>query len=1007
MSKYQESLESLFLEQIIALQETENLEEAKISLKKFLELIDSSSACFLIQNENDIQILAGSDEKNPDEEKVQEILALSKNADYSSDTVVTGDKENRTVIIRIKDTATQDNRYFLLYVSGLAEPERDDGRFLKAVGQFTRIAANIIFSQRNNREIIEAESKKSVERFLVDYKRYQTMLAAFGSQYVSIYFVDFDSDSFTSVKSDYVTANAIEDLLSDKNSYRDFAEVCAKKFAHPEEIERIAEATKPETVIAKLAENPRYSVTYHANEAFGKATFFEVQFISLGEKTGAHKAVMATRNIDEVMRQEYEQNQIIGSLSDIYFASYYIDLENNICTEIKTPPHIRHIIGLTCNADQAVKKLRKLVSTKDSADDVEAFTDLETLPQRLRTTKSTSLEFLCKDFGWCRSVFIKVLENDEGDATHVIYALQLIDQKKRRELYKARMLQKQTKIIGSIADIYTALFFIDLETDTYEILKTTEQYLKFTDNVPSAKAAMASIETTVYEDEFLEKVRTFCDYDTVAKRLKNVPYVSCEFHSNIHGWVQMNCIACDRDIDGNVHTVLFAIQDIDQNKCREIEINRNLRFQHSITKSFGEIYHSAYYLSLETNSFFPIKTEQNIEDSIAEESNLFTALKKTVLLLTHKDHVPGMLEFTDLDTLPQRIGSKHVIYHEFLSDQNRWFRASFISTKRTESGKVCDVIYTTENIDATKRQEMSMKAALQQALENQNAVYTEMLQMQSSGVLAICENSIMMINQAAIQMLGWNKVEDFESRYERLLDNMDESNRNTFLEYSKRNTAYICEFRTRNLDGTFRYIMDSAKTVILSNGQQVVLHSFIDITEKKQMEVRLLELSETDSLTGIRNRGSGEQRISQLLRNGRKGLFLIFDVDKFKSINDNYGHAAGDKVIVSIAHCMENAFRSNDVIMRLGGDEFSAFVADTDSTEKARNCIDRFFREVEEISIPELAGRKITVSLGGIICEGTAGTSFEEIYHQADVLMYRAKKEGGNRYVVEKAIIVK
>ncbi len=1007
MSKYQESLENSFLEQIIALQETEDPEETKKTLENFLKLIKSASACFFIQNENDIQFLAASDAEFPDVKKVRRMIEASEKTSESSTGSLYVEDENDTVIIRIKDSTAHKDRSLLLLITGLSESEKKTKRFLKTLEQFTKIAANIIFLNWNSRDLIETESKKTVEKFLVDYNRYQTMLAAFGSQYVSIYFVDFDRDSFTSVKSDYVTANAIEDLLSNKNSYRDFADVCSKKFAHPEEIERVAQATKPETVIARLAENPRYSVTYHANETFGKAAFFEIQFISLGEKTGSHKAVMATRSIDDVMRQEYEQNQIIGSLSDIYFASYYIDLENNICTEIKTQPHIRNIIGITCDADVAVKKLRKLVSTKESADDVEAFTDLETLPQRLRTTKSTSLEFLCKDFGWCRSVFIKVLENAEGDATHAIYALQLIDQKKRRELNKARMLQKQTRIIGSIADIYTALFFIDLETDTYEILKTTEKYLKFTDNVPSAKTAMASIETTVYEEEFLEKVRNFCNYDTVAQRLRNAPYVSCEFHSNIHGWVQMNCIACDRDPEGNVHTVLFAIQDIDQNKCREIEMNRNLRFQHSITKSFGEIYHSAYYLSLENNTFLPIKTEQNIEDVIAEESNLPKALRKTVMELTHADHISGMLEFTDLETLPQRIGSEHVIYHEFISDKGRWFRASFISTKRTESGRVCDVIYTTENIDAVKRKEMSMKAALQQALENQNAVYTEMLQMQSSGVLAVCDNSIMMINQAAIQMLGWNKVEDFDSRYERLLDNMDDSNRSTFLEYSRRNTAYVCEFRTRNLDGTFRYIMDSAKTVVLSKGQQVVLHSFIDITEKKQMEVRLLELSETDSLTGIRNRGSGEKRISQLLKNGRKGLFLIFDVDKFKSINDNHGHAAGDKVIVSIAQCMKNAFRSNDVIMRLGGDEFSAFVADADSIEKASNCIDRFFRSVEEISIPELEDRKITVSLGGIICEGTADTSFEEIYHQADVLMYRAKKDGGNRFVVEKAIIGK
>ncbi|MBQ6967561.1 MAG: GGDEF domain-containing protein, partial [Lachnospiraceae bacterium] len=104
-----------------------------------------------------------------------------------------------------------------------------------------------------------------------------------------------------------------------------------------------------------------------------------------------------------------------------------------------------------------------------------------------------------------------------------------------------------------------------------------------------------------------------------------------------------------------------------------------------------------------------------------------------------------------------------------------------------------------------------------------------------------------------------------------------------------------------------------------------VLFMVETIDEEKKARDRLLYLSETDSMTGINNRGSGENKVRKLLLDGDGGMFMLLDVDKFKSINDTYGHAAGDKVLISIAECMRRAFRNNDVMMRLGGDEFAAF----------------------------------------------------------------------------------
>lgn len=168
----------------------------------------------------------------------------------------------------------------------------------------------------------------------------------------------------------------------------------------------------------------------------------------------------------------------------------------------------------------------------------------------------------------------------------------------------------------------------------------------------------------------------------------------------------------------------------------------------------------------------------------------------------------------------------------------------------------------------------------------------------------------------------------------------------------------------------------------------------IDAEKKKQDELRYL--SETDLMTGIRNRGSGESAVRNLIAQGNRGMFCLLDADKFKSINDNYGHKTGDMVIKSIANAMKKAFREQDVIMRLGGDEFAAYAVGINGEESGRGIISRFLREIEAIDIPELKGRKVSVSVGITFFEGDTSDNFEKIYKRADRGTYGSKTVEGN-----------
>lgn len=177
---------------------------------------------------------------------------------------------------------------------------------------------------------------------------------------------------------------------------------------------------------------------------------------------------------------------------------------------------------------------------------------------------------------------------------------------------------------------------------------------------------------------------------------------------------------------------------------------------------------------------------------------------------------------------------------------------------------------------------------------------------------------------------------------------------------------------------------------------QSIIMAFESIDEDKKLQESLRELSEMDAMTKIRNRGSGEALVRNKMADGKKGMFCLLDADKFKSINDNYGHAVGDKVIIEIANCLKKTFRDSDVFFRLGGDEFAVYACDVTDEETGKNIFSRFFKNLDKIEIPELGERKVCVSVGATFYPATTNDSFEALYERADSGLYDSKKIDGN-----------
>lgn len=175
-----------------------------------------------------------------------------------------------------------------------------------------------------------------------------------------------------------------------------------------------------------------------------------------------------------------------------------------------------------------------------------------------------------------------------------------------------------------------------------------------------------------------------------------------------------------------------------------------------------------------------------------------------------------------------------------------------------------------------------------------------------------------------------------------------------------------------------------------------VLYCIEGIDAEKQRESKLRYLSETDRMTNLYNRGSGERKIIKLLNQKQNGLLCLIDCDHFKKINDTYGHAVGDEVIIAVADALKRSCREHDIVLRLGGDEFAMFISGLITKEQAMMFAQRIFNELEKISIPEMKENdKIYVSFGAAFSTENEPTTFDQLYRNADAAMYNSKKNFG------------
>ncbi|MGJ7093952.1 sensor domain-containing diguanylate cyclase [Vibrio hannami] len=265
--------------------------------------------------------------------------------------------------------------------------------------------------------------------------------------------------------------------------------------------------------------------------------------------------------------------------------------------------------------------------------------------------------------------------------------------------------------------------------------------------------------------------------------------------------------------------------------------------------------------------------------------------------------------------------------------------------------------------------------------------------------------NITQANQSACELLGYSNFEDIDQLQ---IDSyhINSSHQELFNFYIEKSLLkgkpIVVDFPFLKKDGDTVWLsisaiaIDAGEEPDLSKG---VVWTLVDISSRKQVEEKLTQESNTDYLTGISNRRhfflTASKQISFHARNKRTLSVLMLDIDNFKAVNDSYGHAVGDQSICMLSDICQDSLRHEDILGRLGGEEFAILFSETD-IENAKMIAERIREKVEKMS-QEMSGPEFTVSIGA--AELRENDNIDSLLSRADGALYVAKHRGRNQVV--------
>ena len=285
---------------------------------------------------------------------------------------------------------------------------------------------------------------------------------------------------------------------------------------------------------------------------------------------------------------------------------------------------------------------------------------------------------------------------------------------------------------------------------------------------------------------------------------------------------------------------------------------------------------------------------------------------------------------------------------------------------------------------------------IENELKRNKENYKNLIEIAPIPMIIHCNNKIIFANNSAIDTLNikslntvkgesinnfisYNDISNVEQRMQALAEGEE-------LEYR--------DIKLENDEGDL-FDAEVIAIQIEYNGKSAILSVFKDITEKKKKIKKYEHMAYHDKLTGLPNRNKLSDGYQRLINSSQKVGILFIDLDHFKNVNDKYGHDVGDQLLIEIAERLKNGVRSNDIVVRHGGDEFIVITA-VENNQDVTILTNRLLTKINQPF--QIGQEEIQISASiGISVYPDDNKNLDELIKDADKAMYKAKNQGKNQ----------
>ncbi len=289
-------------------------------------------------------------------------------------------------------------------------------------------------------------------------------------------------------------------------------------------------------------------------------------------------------------------------------------------------------------------------------------------------------------------------------------------------------------------------------------------------------------------------------------------------------------------------------------------------------------------------------------------------------------------------------------------------------------------------------------------LREQNELHAKIYDSSTEGIIITNhEQAIIDVNAAFLNISGYTRKELLGERPSKLSSGLHDANFYKNLRATLRDKGYWeGEISNRHKDGGIYTEWIRISAITNQYGDVVNYIAMVsDITQRKSTEEQLIQKAHHDPLTGAHNRLSFDERLEHDLlmakRNQSHVALLYLDLDRFKPVNDEYGHRVGDVVLQTITRRIEKNIRETDMLARLGGDEFAIILSQVDSLEHVTELVETLSCIIHEPCCVEGLEISVGVSIGMAIYPEDADNP-EQLLARADSAMYKIKEQHRSKF---------